>query len=179
MKSKASIAGHPIHPALVAFPVVYYASTVAALIAHVATQDPFWFRAAMTANIAGVVMALVAAIPGAVDLFAGVPKHTNARRTGLIHGAANVIALVLFASTAYVLYRRWDNQLLLDARGPLVLAIVGLGATMVAGVLGWKLVQTHHVGVSPSPDLSIRDREVGPPRPVGHHGRTPSDVRAR
>ena len=66
MYSKVTIAKHPIHPALVAFPVVYYTSTVAAMIIFLANGDPFWFRAAMLANVAGVATAVVAAIPGAL-----------------------------------------------------------------------------------------------------------------
>ena len=33
---------------------------------------------------------------------------------------------------------------------PLVLSIIGLASTMVAGALGWTLVQTHHVGIRPT-----------------------------
>lgn len=43
-KSTASIAGHPLHPMLVPFPI---AGFVGALVCDlVGTADPFWFRAA-------------------------------------------------------------------------------------------------------------------------------------
>ena len=70
MYSKARIAGHPIHPMLVAFPIAFYTATVATLLAYVGTHESFWFRVAMVANLAGIVMAVVAVIPGAIDLFA-------------------------------------------------------------------------------------------------------------
>ena len=185
MYSKATLADHPIHPALVAFPVVYYASTVAALVAYAFTRDLFWFRVAMTASIAGVVMAVLAAVPGAIDLFAGVPARTAARRTGLAHAAFNVGALVVFAITAALLWDRWSHRepvagqpVTLDATLPLVLSVIGLCATAIAGSLGWKLVQTHRVGIEPNtpsaPRSSDRQRSSGVRVVVG---RTASQVR--
>jgi uncharacterized membrane protein len=152
MKTKAAIAGHPLHPALVAFPVAFYTATLLALIAYAAVGDPFWFRVALVANIGGVAMALIAAIPGAIDLFATIPGRSPARRTGLKHAAFNVGALVLFAISAGLLWGEWRDVIApaaaeLDATAPLVLSALGLACTGAAGVLGWKLVQTHHVGV--------------------------------
>ena len=43
MLTKARIAGHPIHPMLVAFPVALYVATVVALFAFVGTDDAFWY----------------------------------------------------------------------------------------------------------------------------------------
>src|SRR5205814_6508492 len=73
MYSKARIAGHPIHPMLVAFPIAFYTATVATLLAYVGTHEAFWFRIGMVANMAGIVMAVVAVITGAIDLLA-LPK---------------------------------------------------------------------------------------------------------
>src|SRR5262249_26362635 len=96
MYTKARIAGHPIHPMLVAFPIALYVSTVVALLAHAGTHDPFWYRVALWTNLVGVVMAAVAAIPGLIDLLS-IPARSRARATGLRHAGFNVLALVLFA----------------------------------------------------------------------------------
>lgn len=152
MKSKARIAGHPIHPMLIAFPVALYVSTVVALFAFLGTYDPFWYRVALWANVGGVVMAAVAAIPGVIDLIA-LPKGSRARVTGLRHAAFNVLALSLFTVSAALLYRNWTSgagAYRLDATAPLVLSLIGVLSTMTAGWLGWTMVQTHHVGVHPS-----------------------------
>src|SRR4051812_43820225 len=85
MYSKARIAGHPIHPMLIAFPIALYAATVVTLFAFIGTKDYFWYRAATYANIAAVVMAVVAAVPGLIDLL-NVPDRSKARATGLRHG---------------------------------------------------------------------------------------------
>lgn len=171
MKTKAAIAGHPIHPALVAFPVAFYTATVLALIGYEAGGDPFWFRVALVANIGGVAMALIAAIPGAIDLFTTIPDHTRARTTGLQHALANVTALVLFAISAGLLWAEWRDALApgrhqLDAAAPLVLSIIGLAATGVAGALGWKLVQTHHVGVNDDVRHTGTTAPLGPMIPL-------------
>lgn len=159
MYSKARIAGHPIHPMLIAFPVALYVVTVVTLIVSAATDDPFWYRAAMWSNLAAVVMAVVAAIPGLIDLLS-LPRHSRARSTGLRHAAFNVLALVLFVISVVLLYLGWRNAptfAALDVTAPLVLSILGVCSTLVAGWLGWTLVQTHHVGVQPGPGV---DEEV-------------------
>jgi uncharacterized membrane protein len=154
MYTKARIAGHPIHPALIAFPVALYTATVVGLIVFAGTNDGFWYRAAMWTNLAGIVMAAVAAIPGTIDLFS-LPSHTRARATGLRHAGFNVLALVLFVISEVLLWRSYhgiasNGYAHLSFAAPLVLGIVGLASTGVAGALGWTLVQTHHVGVRPT-----------------------------
>jgi uncharacterized membrane protein len=161
--SKASIGGHPIHPMLVGFPIAFYTAGVAGLLVYAGTHDPFWYRASMIAVIAGVAMALVAAVFGFVDLFFGVPNGTPARSTGIKHMVLNVVTVVLFAIAAVLMYGTWNGRPEIEEHpqlafaGPLVLGILGLGVTLVAGVLGWKMVQTHHVGIDENPDLSDRD----------------------
>jgi uncharacterized membrane protein len=155
MYTKARIAGHPIHPALIAFPVALYTANLVALLVFAGTDDGFWYRAAMWTNIAGVVMAAVAAIPGLIDLLS-LPRRTRARTTGLRHAGFNVLALVLFVVSAVLLWRSFhgapnaDGTLHYAFTAPLVLSIIGLASTMVAGALGWTLVQTHHVGIRPT-----------------------------
>ena len=155
MYSKARIAGHPIHPMLIAFPIALYVTTVVTLLAFIGTKDYFWYRAATYANIAAVVMAVVAAVPGLIDL-RNVPDRSRARATGLRHAAFNTLSLVLFAISAIILANNWfgrhvqDLRLPLDTTAPLVLSLVGLGSTLIAGYLGWTLVQTHHIGVAPT-----------------------------
>ena len=149
--SKASIAGHPIHAMLVGFPIAFYTGGVVSVLAYAGTLDTFWYRAAMVLLFAGVVGAGVAAVFGAIDLFAGIPRDTPAKRTGYIHAGLNVASLVLFLGAALSLWQGWRSHYyaddLLPYGLPLVLGIVGVCTTVAAGFYGWKLVQTHHVGV--------------------------------
>jgi uncharacterized membrane protein len=140
---------------LIVFPVALYVATVVALIVHVATADPFWYRAAFWTNLSGVVMAGIAAVPGLIDLL-GLPERSRARATGIRHAAFNVLALAMFVISVIVIGRHWyDGGVLVDA-APLALGIVGLCSTAVAGALGWTLVQTHHVGIKPTQAHGLR-----------------------
>jgi uncharacterized membrane protein len=168
MYSKARIAGHPIHPMLVAFPLAFYTTTVATLLAYIGTREAFWYRFAMVANSAGIVTAVIAALPGAIDLLA-LPRGSRARAAGLKHAGFNLIATVLFALTAVVLYGTWSHRVMVggeyvfDASIPLALSVVAWLAMVIAGSLGWTLVQTHHVGVKPAlvhPDRPSREPEL-------------------
>ncbi|MDQ3336374.1 MAG: DUF2231 domain-containing protein [Myxococcota bacterium] len=155
MKSKASIGGHPIHPMVVVFPIALFTATVATLLAFIGTQDTFWYRAAMTAGAAGVSMALLAAIPGAIDLFS-LPKDSPARATGMKHASFAVLTIGIFAASTGVMYRNWmaktnvDGIWQLDATVPLAIGVAGMVTLVIVGILGWTMVQTHHLGIKPT-----------------------------
>jgi len=179
MYSKARIAGHPIHPMLVAFPIAFYTATMATLLAYVGTHEVFWFRVAMVANIAGIVTALAAIVPGAIDLFA-LPSGSRARAAGIKHAGFNLIATGLFVITALVLYRSWTSRVmvngeyLFEATVPLAMSVVAWVSMVIAGSLGWTLVQTHHVGVKPA--LTRADRPSREPEldALAQTGATPA-----
>lgn len=165
LHSKATIKGHPIHPMLVGFPIALYTTGVAALVMYAVQRDPFWYRGSMLLLFAGVGIALLASIFGLVDLFLGVPRHERATRTtGMIHLGLNVATTVLFAGAAFSLYAQWHK---VDAGElafglPLVVGVVGLALMVAAGSFGWKLVQTHHVGIADSAGAAPRGPEARP-----------------
>jgi uncharacterized membrane protein len=145
MYSKVKIFGHPIHPMLVAYPVAFYTATVVCYIVYNSNNNPFWFKVAVVANIAGVVMAALAAIPGFIDwLF--IPSDSRAKKTGLFHMVCNVLALICFAIAAWTEYPKW-NEANPTLGWAIPLTAIGFILTLTAGFLGWTLVQKHHVGV--------------------------------
>src|SRR5438105_5259172 len=97
MYSKIKLFGHPIHPMLVAYPIAMYTATFVALLIYQLTGEPFWFRFGLVADIAGVLMALLTAIPGFLDWLLGIPGGTQAKGAGLTHMLLNVVALVVLA----------------------------------------------------------------------------------
>lgn len=145
MYSKLNIAGHPLHPMLVAFPIAFYTSTLAAFIAYSIVGDAFWFRAAYALNIAAVVMAIVAALAGLVD-YTGIPANTDAKRHAVQHMSLNIFSLVVFALNWYLNAGQWNVPAPV-MRYAIILPLIGFLATLGAGYLGWTLVQTHHAGV--------------------------------
>ena len=168
MYSKARLAGHPIHPMIVPFPIAFYTSTVAMLLAYVGTQEAFWYRVAMVANIAGIITAAIAVIPGAIDLWS-LPNPSRARTIGLKHAGFQGLATGLFVVTSLLLYRSWTHRMIVDgeyvfeATIPLAMSVVAWVSMVIAGSLGWTLVQTHHVGIKPAitrPDRPSREPEL-------------------
>jgi len=159
MLSKARIAGHPIHPMLVGFPIALFTATIALELAHLGTGDAFFYRGAMMANIAGVVMALLAAIPGAIDRYV-LPNKSRAKDLANQHALFNLLAIGVYAVSAVMLYLGWRDRVMIDGRYaldvtiPLAFDFVGFVSIVAAGMLGWSLVQTHHIGIKPA---SIRD----------------------
>jgi uncharacterized membrane protein len=130
---------------LVAFPVAFYTAAMVCFIVYSRNAEPFWFKVALAANIAGVAMAVLAALPGFID-WLNIPSGIQAKRTGIIHLAFNVTALLLFAVNAFMLYDQW-NATSPELGLAVPLTIVGFTSTIIAGFMGWTMVQKHHVGV--------------------------------
>jgi uncharacterized membrane protein len=145
MDAKIKIAGHPVHPMLVAFPIAFYCSTLAGFIVYDATKNLFWFQVAISANITGVGTAVLAAIPGLID-WLYLPANSEAKTTGSIHMFLNVTTLLLFATNAFLVFPYWNDSAPKTIL-PIILSASGVVITMAAGFQGWKLVQTHHVGI--------------------------------
>ena len=167
MYSKVKIAGHPVHAMLVGLPVGLYVVTFGSYLAYALGAEPFWFRAGVYANVGGVITAALAAVPGFIDWAFGIPAGTPAKRTGLAHMAFNVGALLLFAVDAFL---QWShrNEVLPATGASAALAGLGVVLTAAAGFLGWKLVQTHHVGVELSPEQQrLEPRPVPPVKTAG------------
>jgi uncharacterized membrane protein len=147
MYSKIKLAGHPIHPMLIAFPVAFYTAAFVCYIIYNSNTDVFWFKVAYVANAAGVIMAIVAALPGFIDwLF--IPAGTKPKKTGLAHMICNVAALLLFGINMLQQKDNWSDTSP-DIGMAIALTGAGLVITLAAGFLGWTLVQKHHVGVDP------------------------------
>jgi uncharacterized membrane protein len=158
MYSKVKILGHPIHPMLIAYPIALYTSTLVAYIIYAVNKDPFFFKAAVAANIAGVVMAAAAALPGFIDWAVGIPSGTAAKSHGLTHMLLNVTALVIFIINAVIHTGNWKNP---SGEGSgIVLSLIGVLCTIGAGYFGWTMIQTDHVGVELSPEQERLDRNL-------------------
>lgn len=153
MYSKVKIAGHPVHPMLIVYPVAFYTAALVCYIAYNSNDDPFWFKVAIVANAAGVIMAAVAAIPGFIDwLF--IPSNTKPKKTGLFHMLCNVFALGLYGISLWQQCPKWNDAAPTPGLS-IPLTAVGFILTLIAGFLGWTLVQKHHVGVDPLRDGNV------------------------
>jgi uncharacterized membrane protein len=139
---------HPLHPALVHFPVAGWSLATAADIASPWLGEPAWRFAAVSMAV-GCVVALVAMAAGLWEfarLGEGHPALPVANRHMLF-------AMAAFCAYATSLALRW-SQGQLHAAGILALAasIVGFALLGATGWLGAQLVYAHAVGVSPEGD---------------------------
>ena len=162
MYSKAKVFGHPLHPVLVSFPVAFYTTTAVAYLSYAATGKLFCFQVGVVANVAGVLTAVLAAVPGFIDWRWGVPGGHPAKSMGLLHMGLNVTTLVLATVNAAVQIHKWSD-IAPTAGLAVVFSILCLFATALAGYLGGELVQRHHVGIDLTPEQSRLD--------VGAHAR--------
>ena len=142
MSTPASIARHPIHPILVAFPIgLWVFSVVADLVSHLGWGGAIWKDVAFYTLGGGIVGALLAAIPGFIDFLS--ITQARARQVGIIHLVSNVIALVIFGASFWL---RWIGVV---GFLPVLFSIVGLVALSAAGWFGGELVFVHNMGVTP------------------------------
>jgi nitrite reductase/ring-hydroxylating ferredoxin subunit/uncharacterized membrane protein len=143
MRSTAHIKGHPIHPALIAFPFAYlFGSACIDAVAGV-TRRSEWFRTARHMNALGIGTALAAAVPGVIDYLFSVPPKSSARTRATDHMIANVSALALFSAAR--LGHGTDGER--PAWWAVAAEMCGAGLVATAGWLGGTLVYRNQIGV--------------------------------
>ena len=160
MESRTKVAGHPVHPMLVAFPIALFPTAVAFDIVYLVTDQPHWAEMSWYLIGVGILGGLAAAIPGWIDWFA-IPRETRAKRIGLIHGAGNVVVLGLFI-LSWLLRR--DTVSVPPTEG-VVAGLLGAGLMAFTGWLGGELVDRLGVGVDDGAHLdapsSLSERPAG------------------
>jgi uncharacterized membrane protein len=148
-RSTAKVAGHPLHPMFVPFPIVFFVSTFLVDVAFLRTGDRAWALAAMWLLGAGLVGAALAALAGLTDFLGD--GRIRAIKDAWLHMIGNVAAVLLEAVN---LYLRWSG----GAEATVAPAGVVLSGVVVALLLfngwkGWELVYRHRVGVASPGDL--------------------------
>jgi uncharacterized membrane protein len=142
MEAKAKLFGHPIHQALIVFPLGVLATAVIFDVIHLITGNARWAEISFWMICAGVIAGLVAAPFGIVD-WLGIPGGTRAKRVGLLHGVGNVVVVLLFAASWFM---RRENPMAPDVLA-LVLSFAGGGLALITGWLGGELVNRLGIGV--------------------------------
>ncbi len=160
MESRAKIAGHPVHPMLIVFPLGLLATSVIFDIITLVRGAGRWSEMSFWMILVGVIGGLVAAVFGLID-FLAIPSGTRAHAIGIWHGVGNVVVVVLFAASWFL--RRPDPA----APGALayLLSFVAVGLALVTGWLGGELVDRLGVGVDEGAHLdapsSLANRSAG------------------
>jgi len=142
MASKAKIKGHPIHPILVALPIGMWGFTFFSDIIYFAGGGDAWREASLRTAGVGVIAALAAAIPGAIDLFSW--SKSRVKTIGTWHGALNVVITGAFAVSFFL---RLGGVPV--AGWPFVLVAAGVLLLDVTGWLGGSMVYVHRAAIEP------------------------------
>jgi uncharacterized membrane protein len=165
MESRFKLFGHAVHPMLIVFPLGLLGMAAVFDIIQIASGGGRWSEIAFWMIGAGVIMGLLAAVPGFVDWLA-IPSGTRAKAIGLWHGAGNVVVVLLFAGSW--LLRRADPA----APDPsaYTLSFAGFLLALVTGWLGGELVERLGIGVDPGANPNAPNsltRESAAPRTTG------------
>ncbi len=141
MRSRASYQGHPLHPALIPFPFAFLTGAFVFDAAGWLFSVPSWWATGGHLAAAGVITALVAAIPGFVDYLYTVPPRSTGKQRATRHMLINLSAVGLVAVA-------WLTR---PAAAP-ALAVIGLELIAVAllsvgGWMGGVLVSRNQIGV--------------------------------
>lgn len=169
MESRVKVAGHPVHPMLIVFPLGLLASAVVFDVIFLVSDNSGWTVAAYYMIGAGVIAGLAAAVPGTIDWLA-IPRGTRAKRIGLLHGVGNVVVVLLFAMSWFM--RRGNPGS--PPTEAVVAGLLGVGIAVVTGWLGGELVGRLGVGVDVGAHLDAPSSLTG--RPAASAGG--SDFRA-
>jgi uncharacterized membrane protein len=140
--STVAIAGHPLHPLLVTFPIAFLVGVAGTDAAYWLTSDPFWARASFWLIIAGLVTGVVAALTGMSDFLKidRVREHT----AGWAHMIGNVVALGL---SLINLVLRWNNIVGGVLPTGIILSVIVAAVLGATGWYGAELVYRHKVAV--------------------------------
>jgi uncharacterized membrane protein len=136
---RMSIAGHPIHPMLVTLPIGLWIFSLVCDLAFAGTGNAQWQTTAYLTLGGGIVGALLAAVPGLIDLLS--LHEGTERRTGILHMVLN-LAIVAVQAINFWLRTLADYNVGLT----LGLSVVAVVALVVSGWLGGHLV--HVLGVT-------------------------------
>jgi uncharacterized membrane protein len=171
MESKVKLAGHPVHPMLIVFPLGLLSTSVVFDIIGLITHEARWTEVSYYMVSAGIIGGLLAAVPGALDWWA-IPRGTRAKRIGLLHGVGNVVVLALFI-VSWLLRREVPAA---PPTGAIVAALIGLVIALGTAWLGGELVDRLGVGVDDGANLDAPSSLTA--QPVRGAGRQAGDRRA-
>lgn len=142
MESRAKLFGHPVHPMLVVFPLGLLTAGVLFDIIYLLGASATMAEVSFWMITVGIVGGLLAAPFGTIDWMA-IPKGTRAKSIGALHGAGNVVVVVLFIISWFMRVGSPADP----GAWAYVLSFVGIGLALFTGWLGGELVDRLGIGV--------------------------------
>jgi uncharacterized membrane protein len=144
MRTPANIAKHPIHPMLVAIPIgLWIFSLICDLVLVFGGTSENWAIVARYTMVGGVVGALIAAVPGFIDMLA---LPAPVKRIALMHMSINLTVVALYVVNIYLRRRGIEDGI------TVWLSVIAVAMLAVSGWLGGKMVYVHGVAVETPPE---------------------------
>jgi uncharacterized membrane protein len=142
VRSNVAIAGHPVHPMLIPFPIAFLVGALVTDLIFWGTGNPFWAQASVYLVVAGLVTGVIAAAVGFTD-FVTLPQ-VRAHRMAWVHFLGN--ALVLLLALIRALYSWSEPETTVMPTG-LILSGAMTVLLIVTGWAGGELAYRHKIGV--------------------------------
>ena len=143
-QSTAKIAGHPIHPMLIPFPIAFFVATFVVDVVFWRTGNADWASASVWLLGAGLVMAALAAVAGLIDVAGDV--RIRQLSAVWLHAGGNVLAVLI---SLWNFVRRYGHADAATIVPPgMVLSGVVVLILLFTGWMGWEMVYRHRVGVA-------------------------------
>jgi uncharacterized membrane protein len=146
-RSTASIGGHPIHPMLIPFPIAFFVATLVCDLAFWRSGNVDWSMASLWLLGAGIVVALLAALAGLIDVL-GEPR-SRALREVWWHAGGNLLLVLIQIWSWYTRYSEGTAAVIPTG---LILSVVSVLLMLFTGWIGWQMVYRDHVAVSDEAD---------------------------
>lgn len=141
MRTRASFRSHPIHPALVPYPIAALHGAFVCDVAGRALGRADLWRLGRRLSEVGIGAGLLAAVPGLIDYFSTVPPKSSAKTRATKHMLVNAGALTLFAAARLLRGRRKPPGL-----GVLGLEAAGVGLLTSGAWMGSTLIHRNFIG---------------------------------
>jgi uncharacterized membrane protein len=141
--STVAIAGHPLHPLLVTFPIAFLTGVFATDLGFWFTDDVFWARASVWLLGAGIVSGLIAALTGMMDFLK--IDRVRKRRAGWAHMIGNVAALTLSLINWILRINNGITEVILPTG--IILSVIVATLLAITGWYGAELIYRHKVAV--------------------------------
>src|ERR1043165_1481238 len=142
MRSKAHFKSHPIHPMLIGFPISFFLGAFVFDVLFLIRDNPGFQLTGYHLTIAGIIGAVMAALPGFIDFLFTVPPDSSAKKRAATHGLLNTANLVLFI---VVLFLKKNNSV--DFKLIVAIEAVGVIIMSIAGWMGGTLAYRNQIGV--------------------------------
>jgi uncharacterized membrane protein len=142
-QTTAQIAGHPLHPMLIPFPIAFLVATLVCDLVYWRTGNAGWSTATLYLLGAALVMAALAAVAGLTDFMGD--RRIRDLSAAWHHMLGNVVVVLL---SAWNWYRRYEAGEAAVVPTGLVISLVVVLILLYTGWRGWEMVYRHRVAVS-------------------------------